>query len=82
MKRIKELILRILRYTEEKANGEPLRLPDCRPDYDPQIVRYHVELCEQAGFLKTAAARGTMGRGLKILHLTWQGHEYLDENSD
>ena len=82
MKRNKKLILKILRYVRDNGNDQdPLDIPDCA-DYDSVIVRYHVELCIQAGFLKELKDGRNLSSIIRIQSLTWQGHEHLDKNCD
>ena len=49
MKRDFELVLKILKYAEEKADGGiSVRFPqfECYTDHE---VNYHIDLCRQAG---------------------------------
>ena len=73
MKRKMELILRILFYAEEKASGSPLRPPRLT-DYSPEEIKYHIRLCQEAGYLHLFQN--------DILNLTWEGHEFIDRNRD
>ncbi len=78
MDRHDELILLILRYAREHGDGHrPVREPDF-DSYTRGQVRYHVELCRQAGLLTTVKS----GKRQKILALTWNGHERLAQNQD
>lgn len=84
MKRDKELILKLLRYVRSNGdNRTDMQVPDCS-NVDPDVVRYHMELCIDAGFVN-AVTQDTHQSGLKILgvrSLTWAGHEYLDANCE
>ena len=72
------LMLMILRYAEENANGDrPIQEPSFT-DYDRQQVLYHIDMCRQAGFLKVHES----GKRLKILALTWSGHQKLQKCAD
>ena len=78
MKRDMQLIYKILRYAEERANGRRLDAPSCT-DYSPEQVHYHIGLCEQAGYLEVALAGANPGGPpyYVIVALTWSGHEVL-----
>ena len=79
MKRDIELVLRILRYARDNANDrDPLRLPDFQ-GIDSNVIRYHAELCIQAGHIEGSVGHRGM---INLLSLTWQGHEYLEFNCD
>ena len=83
MRRDCKLILKILRYVRDNADGSsPLEPPDCKA-YSPEIVAYHVRLCEQAGFV-TMSERGDLLESPPpgILELTWLGQEKLDRHSE
>lgn len=81
MKRNKKLILKILRYVRDNATEvEPINPPDCR-SHDADTVLYHVKLCIQAGWIEPFGEENLRGL-IRIRSLTWQGHEYLDENCD
>ncbi len=71
MKRHMELILRILRHAEQEGKGKPLPNPDFQ-EYPEEEIEYHIQLCKEAGYLHTSHH--------KILNLTWNGHEFLDQN--
>ena len=57
MRRYRDLIQTILEYAECQGNGRPLPPPEVK-DYSPAQVEYHVDLCLQAGFVKTSEAPG------------------------
>ncbi len=81
MKRNKKLILKILRYVRDNATDvEPIEPPSCRT-HDSATVMYHVKLCIQAGWIEEFEPR-RLSDGILIRSLTFQGHEYLDENCD
>lgn len=77
MKRRQDVILKILQWLEtcESAWND---LPDTLADpssgdlMDPALIRYHVDLCEQAGFIRMK------NDGKPQLQLTWSGHEELE----
>lgn len=78
MDRHDELILLLLRHAREHADGcRPLPEPDF-DSYSREQVRYHIELCRQAGFLTTHRS----GKRQKIVALTWNGHEKLKRHVD
>ena len=69
MKRNMVLILALLEHLETHATGRPMAIPSVE-GYAPDLVAYHVRLCEEAGYI----AR----EGMFPVDLTWQGHEALD----
>ena len=77
MKRYMELIHMILHYTEENATGKPLMEPSYN-GYTPEQIRYHIELCSQAGYLQVQES----GKRRRILNLTWKGQEELERSRD
>ena len=81
MKRDWKLIYKILTYSCEKEY-RPLEVPDF-DGYSEHQVEYHLNLCEEAGFIKLTVAHQPPGQepGL-ILGLTWKGHDKLDEGTD
>lgn len=76
MERDMKLIKRILKYVEcnAKNDGRVLDVPEI-PDYGTEQVEYHIDLCDQAGFLKV---QRTADISYPVA-LTWQGHEMLNE---
>ena len=85
MKRNMKLILKILRWTEEHGNTHPLDPPDFQ-DIPTEQVRYHVQLCYEAGFLHLSNNDSNNPKyrrdRLCVLGLTWNGNEFLDQNRD
>lgn len=77
MRRRRELILAILKWLsiqETPCAKIPRSFPEC-PDVSASIVKYHVTLCEEAGFIRRHS-------GIKKWHcLTWNGHERLDREA-
>ena len=71
MRRCMKLIRLILEYTEQNARYDRSINPPEFDDYSESQVQYHIELCEQAGYLTTVAS------GNYIEHLTWRGQEEL-----
>ena len=70
MKRYMALICAILEYIECHGNSEFVSPPEVN-GYTPEQVAYHIELCEQAGYIE---ARQGYPRSL-----TWNGHNALAE---
>ena len=66
MKRYMNLIQKILQYAECYATGQNMATPEI-DGYTLAQVTYHIDLCEQAGFLRQYS-----------MVLTWQGHEELE----
>ena len=78
MNRDKKLILKILRYLRDSESvGE---CPDFNPDYTTEKVKYHMDLCEDAGFVYSQN-QNLLDAPYNI-RLTWKGHEELERNSD
>lgn len=83
MKRSTDLIVQILLYAEEHADNGESR---CVPKFEnatPPIVDYHIMLCEEAGLLRSETAKCPQGSRKpvrSIIHLTWDGHEFLDQH--
>ncbi len=79
MKRDNDLIKRML-LTAEESDGRvtftessvPDRFPE---DYAFDVIRYHFTLLEDRGLIKGSATNTS----LTILHLTWEGHDFLDD---
>ena len=76
MKRRLDVIMAILHWMSvqpEPAVEIPDRLKAC-PDLPEAILRYHVELCEEAGFIRRSPLNSSWWR------LTWEGHNKLNES--
>ena len=76
MKRRRDVILRVLQWLETREspwNDPPDTLTDPASGnlMDPAMIKYHIDLCKQAGFI-----RKTDGNQPRI-QLTWSGHEEL-----
>lgn len=79
MKREKDIIYQILRWTEDNATG----LPRCIDlGMDPDKLHYHIGLCREAGFLRTQPLVGNTIERHRIIALTWAGHNALDKLKD
>ena len=80
MKRDFKLIYRILCHVERHTNG-PIQVPDV-DGYEPEVVHYHVGLCEEANYL-VVAGKPSLYDGKRMFsgieRLTWDGHEALDQ---
>ena len=77
MKKNHGLILKILRFYEEKGDGNPvLSFPEIQ-GFTEQEVAYHIDLCVGDGLLKPHDG----GKGvLFITSLTLKGHDFLVRN--
>ncbi len=75
MKRDMNLIRQILEYVEEQTTERRfVRIDDPDlPGHGQKKIDYHVELCNDAGFIRTASNSREL-----ILGLTWQGQEKLE----
>ena len=74
MKRRQEVILRILQWLESRESPwndppETLADPVDGQPMDAAMLRYHIDLCEQAGFVRMTRTQ---------VQLTWSGHEELE----
>ncbi|MDE0170740.1 MAG: DUF2513 domain-containing protein [bacterium] len=78
MKRDFKLIYRILCHVERHTNG-PIQVPDIE-GYAPEVVHYHVGLCDEAGYLVAGSVGIYEGKRMfnGIERITWDGHEALD----
>ena len=76
-----KLILKILYYVRDNADGsKPLCIPNCN-DYAPNVIRFHVELCEERGYI--VLSKGKMMSGaVGILRLTAFGIDYIRDNQN
>ena len=70
MKRHMNLIRAVLEYVECHGDSEFLAPPEV-DGYSPGEIEYHIQLCEQAGYLETRQAYPRT--------LTWDGHNALDK---
>ena len=76
MQRHMKLILKLLEYATDQANGE-IRPPEFN-GYSHEQVQYHVELCSQAGYMQVRKLSGKR-RNYRVVSVTWQGHEALEK---
>ena len=74
MQRDMKLIKLILQHVrrECKGDGRMLGLPDL-PNYEEAQVVYHIDLCEQAGYITAQRTESV----IFPITLTWSGHEEL-----
>ncbi len=81
MKRDLELIREILLAVE--AANDPRGSP--MPEIDgtePYVIAHHIGLLEEAGYVTAQNASTQDRRNFHWIHLTWQGHEFLDALRD
>ena len=80
MKRSLKLIRKILEYAEAQTDGEYHDSPKC-PGFQQEDVHYNIGLCGQAGYLEVHVVSGSEERHKRyaLRHLTWNGHNALDE---
>ena len=79
MKRRQEVITAILQWLTSRESRwsdlpESLTDPATSEAMDPAELRYHMDLCEQAGFVRTTGRDTTLPQ----IQLTWTGHEELE----
>jgi len=77
MKRRQEVILKILKWfqnTDSPWTDVPDTLADpCNGQLlDAAVIQYHIDLCEQAGFIRVKPGETPQ------VQLTWAGHEEID----
>lgn len=77
MKRDNDLIYELLKYAEKNASGEAVDVPCCE-GHSPEMVHYHVGLCQKAGLLEAIKTNQSIPRKFQIVDLTWRGHDVLD----
>ena len=78
MKRDMALILKILRFLRESDHGAFV-LPDLS-GHPVHEVQYHLDLCQEAGFVRRH--QPTLADERVRYLLTWTGHEMLGSNCD
>ena len=76
MQRHMKLILKLLEHATDQTNGE-IHPPEIS-GYSHEQVQYHVELCEQAGYMEVRKINSKRRR-YRIVSVTWQGHEALEK---
>ncbi|WP_404443478.1 DUF2513 domain-containing protein [Sutcliffiella horikoshii] len=77
MKRDMELIRTILISIEE--NNSQMGWIDLDiPEYEDDMISYHVELLNNAGFIEAVDLSSMDGYEWKPKKITWNGHEFLD----
>ena len=79
MKRRQEVITAILQWLEERESPwsdlpTTLTDPAGNQPLDPAVVKYHIDLCEQAGFVRITGEKTRLPQ----IQLTWEGHRRLD----
>jgi hypothetical protein len=80
MKRDLELVRELLLFFDEKPGGEHVEAPPI-PGYDVAVVKYHLVLLYDAGYLRCEPVKSsTSDRVIYVqpFDLTWSGHEFLD----
>jgi len=79
MSRDFELIRKLLIFFEEKQSARHVEIPPI-DGYDERVIKYHLVLLHQAGFLSCEPVRSkTSDRVIYVIpfDLTWDGHEFL-----
>ena len=82
MKRDMDLVYRILDYIERHHKGEAaIPFDPLIEDQSVSVMRYHVTLCVDAGYITGGVARHNPNSDQLSIHghLTWKGHDALDE---
>ena len=84
MNRDIKLLVKILRYVRDNANGvDPIENPDVN-GRDRAEVSYHVGLGIDAGFIDGKTFDDSQGyrRSYLIWGLTWKGHDEVEKHTD
>ncbi|SDZ19621.1 DUF2513 domain-containing protein [Tindallia californiensis] len=50
--------------------------------YSREQISYHIMILDQAGLIKAKDFSNHNGSDWKAMHLTWQGHEFLEAAKD
>lgn len=79
MKRDKKLIRKILEYVRDNDETTTTLHPSDFEDYSKPTIEYHVDLCEQAGFLKGPEDFHGGNVFTRPLTLTWEGHNAIEQ---
>ena len=81
MKRDMELVIKILKYLEDRRDVSMIKQIKI-PGYDNLVVTYHIHRIYEAGLLdaETENSKSTINRLIHVypFGLTWEGHEFLD----
>ena len=83
MMRNQPLITQLLRYVRakgEEQGHEWVQRPDFCPKYTTAQTWYHLDLCQQAGYLERRDPED--GPNRPTWRLTWAGHEELERRND
>ena len=80
MRRYMKLICLILSHVEKATEPGNIPIPEFQ-DYRPCQVAYHVQLCEEAGYLDVRM-NATTKEPVSIIRMTWAGHEALERLRD
>ena len=76
-----DLILKILCYVRDNADGKKiLRVPNCN-NYEPHILRYHAQLCAEREYIVLSSTEPLSGK-IGILRLTAKGIDHIRANED
>lgn len=80
MERNWNLVRDILSGLETKQTTQEALQPTDLPEYDAEIVSYHIKLLDEACLIEGRCA-GSLNAPLSCfaIRLTWEGHEFLDE---
>lgn len=81
MKRDFDVIRKLLFYFEQKETPELVKVPSVE-GYDDMMIKYHLVLLYDAGFLRCEPMRSsTSDRVICVspFELTWAGHEFLEK---
>ena len=81
MERDMQLIRAILEFAERNAGNKASGVEPDLP-YPAEKVHYHISLCDDAGFIVAKQLSPSMVENYysyRIIRLTWQGHEQLDQ---
>jgi hypothetical protein len=80
MQRDLELVRKLLVFFDEKSDANHIEVPPVGEEYTESVIKYHLILMYQAGFLNCEPVRSSSSdRIIYVIpfSLTWEGHEFL-----
>ncbi len=83
MKRHRSLMLKLLLWLRDRADGRKrFEPPECR-EYEPNIVTYHAELLLEEGLADGLVIElGDGSNKVRLRQVTSRGHDFIEANSE
>ncbi|MGR6904784.1 DUF2513 domain-containing protein [Lysinibacillus sp. G01H] len=75
MKRDLNLVRELLLLIESNDDKKELVIPE---NWDREVVAYHLEILDQAGYVKNSTRWADNKPFWLMASMTWDGHEFLD----